>query len=135
MAAKMKGVQEKEVTLSLNKGYVDIPLAPGNSFDLWALPGKVREHGFSVGDMEISARGKIVSWQGKKALEVSGRKDMTFLLDAEKKSESFPAFPETNEPVEVIGTLHPFKRSGEKLQQALSTLWVKSLREIKPAPP
>ena len=43
MAAKMKGVQEKRVTLSLNKGYVDIPLTPGNTFDLLALPEKVRE--------------------------------------------------------------------------------------------
>jgi len=95
------------VVVSLNKGYVDIPLKPDNHFDLKGLPAKIHADGFSMGSAEITLRGVLTTWNHKPAVEVSGRKDLFFYLEPAKAGGETP--PPVGTPVEITGVMPAYK--------------------------
>lgn len=115
------------VVVSLNKGYVDVPLRPDNRFDLDRLPEKVRSAGFSAGDIDLTARGTFTSLHGRPAFTVTGRKDLVFLVQPLHKTGAMH-WPKPNVPVTLTGVIRQFLKPTGPL-----TLWVEQIGPGKPA--
>lgn len=74
---KLEGVASVEV--SLNKGFADVKLKPGNRVDPERIRQVVRDNGFTPKAADVTLAGEIVERNGKPALAVKGL-DVVYLL-------------------------------------------------------
>lgn len=74
---RIEGVASVEV--SLNKGFADVKLKPGNRVDPERIRQVVRDSGFTPKAADVRLAGEIVERGGKPALAVTGL-DLVYLL-------------------------------------------------------
>jgi hypothetical protein len=67
---KIEGVEA--VKVSLNQGWADVRLAPGNKVSLGRLRDVVRDNGFTPKDARVKLKGRLVERGGRPALELTG---------------------------------------------------------------
>lgn len=67
---KLEGVES--VKVSLNEGFADIKLKPGNKVTVEQVREVVRRNGFTPKDAQVEVAGKVIERGGKPALEVTG---------------------------------------------------------------
>ena len=67
---KIEGVES--VRVSLNEGWADVKLRPGNTVTVSRIRDAVRANGFTPKEARIRARGRVIEREGRPALLVSG---------------------------------------------------------------
>lgn len=98
----MKGVQQAEV--KLNQGYLEIKLQPHNQFDLFSLPKRIRDQGFTIKEILLQAKGDLLMREkNSPVFKVSGREDLIFAVQWAKKT-GFP-LSSSREGVIVTGRI------------------------------
>lgn len=102
---KIEGVASVDV--SLNGGFADVKLKPGNRVDPERIRQVARDNGFTPKDADVKVTGQIVERGGKLALEVSGLDDVVYLLveHPEAKDKLAEAHKAAGKAVVVTGHL------------------------------
>ncbi len=107
----MKGVQQVEV--KLNQGYLEIKLQPHNQFDLFSLPKRIHDQGFTVKEISLRAKGDIlIREKDSPIFKVSGRKDLIFAVQWPKKPNFL--LPPSMEGVIVTGRIPTLSNFSKK---------------------
>lgn len=60
------------VKVSLNEGWADVKLEPGNKVTVGKLRSAVSDNGFTPKDARVKLRGRLVEREGRPVLEVTG---------------------------------------------------------------
>lgn len=93
--------------MELKSGQAILTPAPGKSFDPTRIPKAVRDAGFTPGEIEVSAAGKLVSKNGSLRLEMLGLVRTFVLVGGAKEEELKKRSDLLSRRVRVTGKLHP----------------------------
>lgn len=74
---KLEGVDS--VNVSLNKGFADVRLKPGNRIDTERIRQVVRDNGFTPKGADVKLAGEVVERSGKLAVAMTGL-DVVYML-------------------------------------------------------
>ncbi|MCI0413660.1 hypothetical protein L0222_12775 [bacterium] len=91
----------------MKTGWTLISIDSKKVFDPTRIAEAIRNAGFSVGQVELTLRGKIEKYNGFFALNVSGLKQQRVVLKGGKKFEELKAAASVGKELENTGFLHP----------------------------